>query len=151
MIVTAIIKKAFRSFNTPSEITLADNISDNKFFPFKQIHLGKLELTSRYTGFYVSVIGLIASMIAAITYIIFGVVDGHSLRSPLLPIPFFLIAISIAGMVNFSDFKTLVIYPLSNEYSYSYGSKQHIKGDKHNIYVRLRRDHRPGKIHSGQR
>ncbi len=151
MIGTDIIKKAFQSFNTPSEITLAESISDNKFFPFKQIHVGKLEFTSRYAGFYVSVMGLIASLIAAITYIIFGVVDAHSLRSPLLPIPFFLIAISIAGMINFSDVKTLAIFPLSNEYSYSYGSKQHIRADKHNIYVRLRRDHRPGKIHSDQR
>jgi hypothetical protein len=44
----------------------------------------------------------------------------------------------------------LVIYPITNEYSYSYGSKLHIRADKHNIYVRLRRDHRSGNFNSDQ-
>ena len=137
-----------RSLNIPSELILADHLQNNPFHPFKQIHLGKLEYSSRYNAFYVSILGLGSSILAAIIFILVGIFDGHSLRSPIFPMPFFFIAISIAGLVNFYDVKILALFPVSNEYSFSYGSKEHIRADKHNIYVRLRRDHRSGKTYS---
>jgi hypothetical protein len=103
MYVSNPIKRAFRSFRTPSEITLADRLDENEFYPFKQIHLGKLEFTCRYQAFYVSICGLIVSLIAAIAFISIGAIDKTSISSPLFPIPLFLIAISICGRTFTND------------------------------------------------
>jgi hypothetical protein len=103
MYVSNLIKRALRSFNTPSEITLADRLDENSFYPFKQIHVGKLEFTCRYQAFYVSICGLIVSLVAAITFISVGAIDQVSLRSPIFPIPFFLIAISVGGRTFAND------------------------------------------------
>jgi hypothetical protein len=52
---------------------------------------------------------------------------------------------SVAGAINFADIKEYSLYPMNSKYAFSFDGKEQIRGDYHNIYVRLRRDVRAGK------
>ena len=89
--------------------------------------------------FYLSLVGLTISLIAIIVWTIIGILNRYSIKNALYPIPYLCLIISIAGLINYSEYKNYAIFPGKLLYSFSYDEEEQVKGPYHNIYIRLRK------------
>jgi hypothetical protein len=138
------IQSALKSYSVAPEVHLNKLVSENPQYPYRLLHVRKFEIRQRYKLFYFHCGGIIVSLSVIIAWIITGALDGHSIHHPLFLIPIAALLVFVVGALMYMDIKTYALYPTAYQYSFSINGKDQIKGDFHNIYVRLRREPRSG-------
>ncbi|KAJ1561301.1 hypothetical protein HK405_004327 [Cladochytrium tenue] len=99
----------------------------------------ELEFSVRYASFYLAICGFLISLGFSL-YLI----AQQFFLSAFFILPIVTMVISLAAIWTYKDRRWYRLYPALLEYSFAYNSKEEIRGDYYNIYVRLRREVRSG-------